>query len=345
MNFTSFSVKPAIRVLFPEGEGELYYDISDDQDPELLKAAQRAELEFDCELPEDIELAWVGETVGVLPVGSGATPVSGSFHGMGAILEATYTKAGGQHYSTVLGQHEDLADASRLAEALNAQAMAVEALQAFANEIVTGAFEGGSFDGGDIQDVAAKYGLLRVEQRETACGESCACSEYGFPSQCYRKTALLGTGAQPETAPAVQEVWSLNGENGSWDYASLGELIRDHYGHDCGSAGDNSSVAILAVGSTVKRAIVCKADPASFLQDAGEVQEWMAEQACQSDAGEWADNYPEVNEDAKRALGQALEPLKAWARSYCQPHFFTVKDIATHEVTEADVNDALSAHG
>ena len=70
-----------------------------------------------------------------------------------------------------------------------------DALQAFANEIVSGAFEGGSFDGGDIQDIGVKHGLLRIEQRDDECGEACACREYGFPSECYRKTELLGFAA------------------------------------------------------------------------------------------------------------------------------------------------------
>ncbi|MBV2205574.1 MAG: hypothetical protein KUL87_09135 [Pseudomonas sp.] len=67
----------------------------------------------------------------------------------------------------------------------------VERLRAFSNEIVSGAFEGGSFDGGDIQDMGVRHGLLRIEQREDECGEVCACREYGFPSECYRKTELL----------------------------------------------------------------------------------------------------------------------------------------------------------
>ncbi|GEM_PF-1742625 len=71
----------------------------------------------------------------------------------------------------------------------------VEALRAFGNEMVSAAFWGGSFDGGDIQDIAVKHGLLRVEQREAECGDACACSEYGFPSECYRKTELLGVAA------------------------------------------------------------------------------------------------------------------------------------------------------
>lgn len=69
-------------------------------------------------------------------------------------------------------------------------------LKAFANEMIGAAFEGGSFDGGDIQDIAVKHGLLQIEQRTEECGEVCACREYGFPAECYRKTDLLKGGEQ-----------------------------------------------------------------------------------------------------------------------------------------------------
>ena len=65
-------------------------------------------------------------------------------------------------------------------------------LKAFAIEMINASFEGGSFDGGDIQDIAVKHGLLRIEQREDECGEACACRDYGFPAECYRKTPILG---------------------------------------------------------------------------------------------------------------------------------------------------------
>lgn len=76
------------------------------------------------------------------------------------------------------------------------------ALKAFAREMINAAFEGGSFDGGDIQDIAVKHGLLRIERREEECGEVCACRSEGdgFPAECYRKTELL-LGEQP--APVV----------------------------------------------------------------------------------------------------------------------------------------------
>lgn len=64
-------------------------------------------------------------------------------------------------------------------------------LRAFADELVTASYEGGSFDGCDVQDIAVRHGLLRIERRDKECGEACACREYGFPIDCYRKTALL----------------------------------------------------------------------------------------------------------------------------------------------------------
>lgn len=67
------------------------------------------------------------------------------------------------------------------------------ALAAFAIEMVSASREGGSFDAGDIQDMAVKHGLLVIEPRQTECGEYCACSEYGFPSDCYRNSLLLAS--------------------------------------------------------------------------------------------------------------------------------------------------------
>lgn len=74
---------------------------------------------------------------------------------------------------------------------------AQSALLSFANEIISASYEGGSFEGGDIQDMAVKHGLLRIESRAEECGEACACREYGFPAECYRKTSLLSASAEP----------------------------------------------------------------------------------------------------------------------------------------------------
>lgn len=74
----------------------------------------------------------------------------------------------------------------------------VEALCEFANEMVSAAFEGGSLDGADIQEIAVKHGLLRIETRQGECGERCACREYGFPAECYRRTELIALNPSAE---------------------------------------------------------------------------------------------------------------------------------------------------
>lgn len=105
------------------------------------------------------------------------------------------------------------------------QTAATDSLKAFANEMIGAAFEGGSFDGGDIQDIAVKHGLLRIEQRAEECGEVCACREYGFPAECYRKTDLLKPADEP-AAPAKCE------SCGGW-----GHIETEDSAHDCPECG------------------------------------------------------------------------------------------------------------
>jgi hypothetical protein len=140
-------------------------------------------------------------------------------------------------------------------------------------------------------------------------------------------------------APKTGEKWSLTGDNGSWDYDSLEDLLKDNYGHDSDGDGHPASYrAGLYEGGTVYRGTECKDDPAAFLPDQDDLLEHMSERAYDSDAGEWADNYPTLDSDAKLELERAMRPLKAWARKHCQPEFFTIKDIAPHIVTVEDVS-------
>lgn len=94
-------------------------------------------------------------------------------------------------------------------------------MKAFANEMIGAAFEGGSFEGGDIQDIAVKHGLLQIEQRTEECGEVCACREYGFPAECYRKTDLLKP-ADPAKCESC----------GGW-----GHIETEDSAHDCPECG------------------------------------------------------------------------------------------------------------
>ena len=139
--------------------------------------------------------------------------------------------------------------------------------------------------------------------------------------------------------PASGEKWSLTGENGSWDYDSLDELLKDNYGHDSDGDGHPANFRLgLYEGGTVYRGTECKNDPAGFLPDQDDLLEHMSERAYDSDAGEWVDDYPALDAEAKAELDIAMAPLKAWARKHCQPDFFTIKDIAEYTVTAEDVS-------
>ncbi|NBF13051.1 hypothetical protein [Pseudomonas sp. Fl4BN1] len=83
-------------------------------------------------------------------------------------------------------------------------------LRAFANELISASYEGGSFDGCDIQDIAVRHGLLRIERRESECGEVCPCREYGFPVDCYRRTSLLGPAYAQSNDAATQNADTEN---------------------------------------------------------------------------------------------------------------------------------------
>ncbi|HGP4177703.1 TPA: hypothetical protein ACLMXX_003452 [Pseudomonas aeruginosa] len=68
-------------------------------------------------------------------------------------------------------------------------------LAAFAQEIISGALEGGSFDWADIQESAERHGLIAKHVMNEPCRgpeEYCACAwSTSFPTECYRITAEL----------------------------------------------------------------------------------------------------------------------------------------------------------
>ncbi|WP_236097225.1 hypothetical protein [Pseudomonas aeruginosa] len=68
-------------------------------------------------------------------------------------------------------------------------------LAAFAQEIISGALEGGSFDGADIQESAERHGLIAKQVMREPCRgpeEYCACAwSTSFPTECCRITAEL----------------------------------------------------------------------------------------------------------------------------------------------------------
>jgi hypothetical protein len=73
-------------------------------------------------------------------------------------------------------------------------------IKAFANEIIDVCFDAGSLDAFDIQELAEKYGLLKLELRYADCSNdttSCPCAEVSTEEdfkkgvECYRKAGFL----------------------------------------------------------------------------------------------------------------------------------------------------------
>lgn len=60
--------------------------------------------------------------------------------------------------------------------------------QGFANELIDVAWRGHDLNGAEIQDIAVKYNLLKIVTAESRCAEVCICAEFGFPTECYRRT-------------------------------------------------------------------------------------------------------------------------------------------------------------
>lgn len=119
-----------------------------------------------------------------------------------------------------------------------------------------------------------------------------------------------------DTQETPDECWSLDEENFSFD--SLEDLIacNDHLG-----AGDE-----------VYRGTKRHEDPGGWV-DADDVIENLSCRAS-DEAGEYADDYPDISEDAKDELQAFLE---WWARRHAQPTFYTVENVTPYTLTEEDL--------
>lgn len=135
--------------------------------------------------------------------------------------------------------------------------------------------------------------------------------------------------------PAPSVVWSISRKDGEWNYDTLAELIREH--------SDTAYDDHVVPGRVVYRAHKRYDDPAGYVPDAGEVIEHMGNRAHESDAGQFADDYPDLKDEARAALEVALEPLRTWARKYADPSHFTVHGITQHTITDDDIEAALAA--
>ena len=112
------------------------------------------------------------------------------------------------------------------------------------------------------------------------------------------------------------ECWSRDEEH--FSYETLGELL------DCNDD--------LQVGDTVYTGNGVTPDPAEWV-DADDVIEQLACRAY-DECGEFAETYPEVSKEATAELQTLLE---TWARKYCTPTWYMVKNVREHEITFEDI--------
>jgi hypothetical protein len=62
----------------------------------------------------------------------------------------------------------------------------IDRLRDFASAVME-SWPTGDVDGGELQEAAAKYGLL--EEKDVTCGENCQCQDCGvdFPTKCFSR--------------------------------------------------------------------------------------------------------------------------------------------------------------
>lgn len=117
----------------------------------------------------------------------------------------------------------------------------------------------------------------------------------------------------------VKLAWSENGED--FNAESLCELI------------ENSE---LQPGQTVHFGEV-KYHSTDWI-NADDVIEMIADRGC-DEGGEYADDFPDVPDQAKQELG---EFLTQWQAKHCVPSFFRVVNVKEHVITSEEHAEAMS---
>ena len=127
-------------------------------------------------------------------------------------------------------------------------------------------------------------------------------------------------GASPSpNAEATEIAWSTDGE--VFNHSSLGDALDE--------LDDKGE---LTVGRVVWFGETSRPDPTCYF-DADNVLEMIGERAY-DDAGELAEGYPDVSDDAKTELNTFLE---GWLKAHCQPPFWRVDAVKEYCVTADDV--------
>jgi hypothetical protein len=115
--------------------------------------------------------------------------------------------------------------------------------------------------------------------------------------------------------PVAHECWSVDQEH--FQSGTLVDLLSNH--------------SELTPGVIVWRGIAVHPNN-THLCDGNDVIDTMADRACDF-AGEHAEDYPAVSDDARAELDQLLSD---WIDKYAPPHFFQVESVEPYTLTNAD---------
>lgn len=129
--------------------------------------------------------------------------------------------------------------------------------------------------------------------------------------------------AAEAAALATEYCYAMGPADERWSSDSLASYVSDHE---------------LPMGAVIQRAVISRSSASSFLPDANDVIEHMAN-AAHDENSEFADNFPDTTKEQEAELERLLKPLEAWADRTCDVNFFTVASdsIESYIVTAEDV--------
>lgn len=190
----------------------------------------------------------------------------------------------------------------------------------------------GSFDEGSSRDIVPAYDLL-AESEELLRTSDLWETTISKPSDhVWRKlfyvrhaaNAIMAQKAAAESAAlATEYCYSMGPADERWSDDGLAAFVSDHE---------------LTMGAVIRRGVISRRSASSFLPDASDVIEHMAN-AAHDDNSEFADSFPDTTKEQEAELERLLKPLQAWADRTCDVNFYNIAydSIESYVVTAEDV--------
>jgi len=190
----------------------------------------------------------------------------------------------------------------------------------------------GRFDTETARDIVPAFDLL-AESEELLRTSDLWESTFSKPSDhVWRKifyvqhaaNAIMAQKAAAEDAALAPEYcYALGPADERWSSDSLASYVSDHE---------------LPMGAVIQRAVISRSSASSFLPDASDVIEHMAN-AADDENSEFADGFPNETKEQKAELERLLKPLQSWADRTFDVSFYTIENdsIESYVVTAEDV--------